>query len=84
VYKFLNKWPRRVHRWVAVPIALAIPLVVVIKLMGNRESMKIWEKWNQIPSLLILAMAITGVYLFPLSYIAKLKRNTRRAQNPDK
>lgn len=76
--KFLSKWLRKIHRWIAVPTALAIPAAVVIKLVGNPEMVDWWEKMDKIPSLLMLAMAISGAYLFLLPYIVKGQRNAKR------
>ena len=78
--KFLNKWFRQIHRWIAVPTALAIPVAVIIKLMGNSEMAELWEKWDKIPSILMLFMAITGAYLFLLPYIVKGQRKKKAAQ----
>ena len=33
--KWLSKWLRKFHRWIAVPTAIAIPAAVIIKLVGN-------------------------------------------------
>lgn len=69
--KFLNKWFRKFHRWIAVPTAIAIPIAVVIKLAGSDNLNNIWARLDKIPSLLMLVMAITGSYLFLLPYIVK-------------
>jgi hypothetical protein len=78
--KALNKWFRKIHRWIAVPTALAIPVAVVIKVMGNPGLAELWEKWDKIPSILMLFMAITGAYLFLLPYIVKGKRKKNSVQ----
>ncbi|MCI0521813.1 MAG: hypothetical protein L0Z70_16330 [Chloroflexi bacterium] len=77
--KFLSKWFRQFHRWIAVPTALVIPAAVVIKLVGSPELVAAWERLDKIPSLLMLIMAISGAYLFLLPYIAKGKRKKRTA-----
>lgn len=80
--KFLNKWFRKFHRWIAVPTALAIPLAVVIKFIGSPEIVAIWEKLDKIPSILMLIMAISGTYLFILPYITRGQRKKNRANKP--
>lgn len=75
--KFLNKWFRKIHRWIAVPTALLILTAVVIKMVGNPNIVAAWEKFDKLPSLLMLFMAITGSYLFLLPYIVKGKRKTK-------
>jgi hypothetical protein len=77
--KFLSKWLRKIHRWIAVPTALAIPMAFVIKLIGNQEIAALWTKWEKLPSLLMLVMALTGAYLFLLPYIAKAQRKKKKA-----
>ena len=61
--KVLNKWFRQIHRWIAIPTALLIPIAVVIKLVGSQEVIAAWEKLDKVPSILMLFMAITGSYL---------------------
>jgi len=75
--KFLNQWFRQIHRWIAIPTALLIPVAVVIKLVGNLEAIAWWEKWDKLPSIFMLFMAITGSYLYLLPYIVKAQRKQR-------
>jgi len=75
--KFLNKWLRKFHRWIAVPTALAIPAAVIIKFAGSPEMAATWEKLDKIPSILMLIMAISGSYLFLLPYIVKQQRKNK-------
>jgi hypothetical protein len=76
--KFLTKWSRKFHRWIAVPTALLIPVAVLIKLLGGPEVTAVWERLEQAPSILMLVMAISGTYLFLLPYIAKGQRKRRK------
>ena len=80
--KFLSKWFRKFHRWIAVPTALLIPVAVIIKLVGSPEIVAAWEKLDKIPSVLMLVMAISGAYLFLLPYIVKGKRK-RNVDTPN-
>lgn len=75
--KFFSKWFRKFHRWIAVPTALAIPVAVIIKFIGDPEIVAAWEKLDKIPSILMLVMAISGSYLFLLPYIVKAKRKKK-------
>jgi hypothetical protein len=75
--KFLNKWFRKIHRWIAVPTALLILTAVGIKIFGDSKISAAWEKIDQVPSLLMLFMAITGSYLFLLPYIVKGQRKKK-------
>jgi len=86
--KFLSKWFRKFHRWIAVPTALLIPIAAFIKLLGDPQTQAVWEKLDKIPSLLMLVMAISGAYLFLLPYIVKGQRKKRaaalqQAENPE-
>ncbi len=82
--KFLSKWFRKFHRWIAVPTALLIPVAVIIKLVGSPEVIAAWEKLDKIPSILMLVMAISGAYLFLLPYIVKGQRKKKAAvSQPD-
>ena len=75
--KFWSKWFRKFHRWIAVPTALLIPVAVIIKLIGDPQIAAAWEKLEQIPSILMLIMAISGSYLFLLPYIVKGQRKKK-------
>lgn len=75
--KFLNKWFRRFHRWIAVPTALVIPAAVIIKLFGDPQIVAAWERLDKIPSVLMLIMAITGAYLLLLPYIVRAQRKQK-------
>ncbi len=76
--KFLNKWLRKIHRWIAVPTAILIPIAVVIKFSGNPAGQALLKQFDKVQSLLMLALAITGAYLYLLPYIAKWQRKQRR------
>ena len=75
--KLLNKWFRKIHRWIAVPTALLILIAFIIKMVGNSEVAALWEKWDKLPSILMLFMAITGSYLYLLPYIVKAQRKQK-------
>jgi len=76
--KVLSKWFRKFHRWIAIPTALAIPAAVIIKLVGDPQLVAAWEKFDKIPSILMLIMAISGAYLFLLPYIVKGQRKKKQ------
>ncbi len=75
--KFLNKWFRKIHRWLAIPTALLIPLAIVFKLAGMELSSVFPAQFEQIQSLLILTLAITGAWLYLTPYFSKWQRNRR-------
>jgi hypothetical protein len=76
--KVLSKWFRKFHRWIAIPTALAIPAAVIIKLVGDPQLVAAWDKFDKIPSILMLIMAISGAYLFLLPYIVKGQRKKKQ------
>lgn len=78
--KLLNKWLRKIHRWIAVPTALLIPIRLTIEVAGNPAAIEFWAKWEKLPSILMLFMAITGGYLYLLPYIVKGQRKNKVAQ----
>ena len=75
--KFFNKWTRVVHRWFALPTLILIPLAVFAKFTGSGEHL-IPPQVEQIQSLLMLLLAITGGYLYLIPYLAKKSRNKRK------
>lgn len=74
--KFFNKWTRIIHRWFAVPTLILIPLAVFAKFSGTGEHLP--PQIEQIQSLLMLLLAISGGYLYLVPYIAKKNRNKRK------
>lgn len=78
--KFLNKWLRKIHRWIAVPTALLIPFRLIIEAMSNPSVLEFWDKWEKLPSMLMLFMAITSSYLYLLPYIVKGQRKQKALQ----
>ena len=75
--KFFNKWTRRFHRWIAVPTAILIPIAVILKFTGD-SSTHFPPQIEQLQSILMLIMAISGTYLYLLPYIVKGQRNRRK------
>jgi len=75
--KLFNKWLRRIHRWIAIPTALLIFFRLILEAVGNPAVLELWEKWDKLPSILMLFMAITGSYLYLLPYIVKGQRKKR-------
>jgi hypothetical protein len=75
--KWLSKWSRKFHRWIAVPTALLIPASLIIKLVGDPKLVAAWEKMDKIPSILMLIMALSGAFLYLLPYIIKGRRKKR-------
>ena len=82
--KFLNKWLRKIHRWIAVPTAILIPIAVVIKFSGNPSWQMVLKQFDKIQSLLMLVLAVTGTYLYLLPYITKWQRKQRQRRKTDR
>lgn len=80
--KVLAKWLRKFHRWIAVPTALAIPVAFVLKLVGDPQLTATWEKFEKLPSILMLVMALTGAYLYLLPYLVKWQRKRKAPVQP--
>jgi hypothetical protein len=69
--KFLNKWLRKLHRWLVLPfIAL---LLTVIFARGTT----LGDTSQRIQAALMIIMAITGAYLYLLPYWTKWQRRQR-------
>ena len=76
--RFFNKWTRVFHRWIALPTLILIPLAVISKFSSGKGFLP--PQAEQFQSLLMLLLAISGAYLYLLPYIAKWKRNRRKAR----
>lgn len=76
--KWFNKWFRKIHRWIAIPTAILIPLAVIIKFSGNPNWQVVFQQFEKLQSILMLLLAITGAYLLLLPYLSKWQRQQRR------
>ena len=76
--KFLNKWLRKIHRWLAIPMIIIVPIAIIIKLMGSDPSIAFPPQLEKLQEILLLTLVITGIYLYFIPYIAKWQRNRRQ------
>ena len=74
--KSFNKWLRIIHRWISVPTIILIPIAVYAKFSGGVKFLP--PQIDQVQSILILFLAISGAYLFLIPYIAKWGRSRRK------
>lgn len=81
--KWFNKWFRKVHRWIAIPTGLLIPIAIVFKLFGG-ESLGFPRQLEAVQSVLMLSMAITGMYLWLLPTLTKWSRDKKKRERSDK
>lgn len=72
--KFFNKWTRKFHRWIAVPTIIIIPLAVISKFSGSGEEHLPFQV-EQLQSILMLLLVISGSYLYLIPYFTKWARN---------
>ena len=77
--KSLNKWFRKIHRWISVPTFLSIPLMLFIRItkgayFGAPPHLEAAQQ------LLKFLLAVTGAYLYLLPYIVKGQRKKNNAQ----
>lgn len=75
--KFLNKWTRVFHRWIAIPTIIIIPLAVIAKFTGSSGA-HLPLPLEQLQAILMLLLVISGTYLYLIPYIAKWQRNRRK------
>lgn len=72
--KFFNKWTRKFHRWIAVPTIIIIPIAVISKFSGSgTEHLPL--QIEQLQSILMLLLVISGSYLYLIPYFTKWNRN---------
>lgn len=74
--KFLNKWTRIFHRWIAIPTIILIPLAVIAKFSGDATG-HLPPQLEQLQSVLMLLLVISGTYLYLIPYIARWQRSRR-------
>ncbi len=76
--KFLNKWLRKIHRWLAIPMIIIVPAAIIIKLMGSDPSIVFPPQLAKLQEILLLTLVLSGIYLYFIPYIAKWQRNRRQ------
>jgi len=64
----MNKYIRKLHRWLALPF---VAMLLTVALTRNTSGGDATQRVQQI---LMLIMAITGVYLFVLPWWTKWRR----------
>ena len=69
--KFLNKYVRKSHRWLALPFVV---LIIALLLTRNTSAGFAVQRAQQI---LMLVMAVSGLYLFVLPWWTKWRRRER-------
>ena len=74
--KFFNKWTRKFHRWIAIPMIIIIPLAVISKFSGGGAE-RLPPQIEQPQSLLLLLLVVSGTYLYLIPYFTKWQRNRR-------
>ncbi len=72
--KFLNKWFRKLHRWLVLPFITL--LLTVIFARGTA----LGDTAQRIQAAFMIIMAITGSYLYLLPYLTKWKRQRAQTQ----
>ncbi len=75
--KFFNKWTRKFHRWIAIPTIIIIPLAVISKFSGGGTE-HLPPQIEQLQSILMLLLVISGTYLYLIPYLTKWQRNRRK------
>ena len=61
-----NKWIRQLHRWLSIVFTLAVIATAIA--LAQKEPL-IWMSY--MPLLPLALLAVTGLYLFVLPYVAR-------------
>lgn len=70
----MNKWVRRIHRWVSMAFTLTVLATVVA--LAQAEPL-VWVSY--LPLFPLAALFFTGLYLFALPHVAKRRARRRTA-----
>jgi len=76
--KFLNKWLRKTHRWLSIPMIIIVPIAIIIKLTGSDPSIVFPPQLEKFQEILLMTLVLTGIYLYFIPYIAKWQRKQRQ------
>ena len=70
--KFLNKYLRKFHRW------LALPFITIIIVLAVSRGTQVGDVAQRMQQVMMLILAVSGAYLFLLPYLTKWQRQRRR------
>ncbi|CAL9495496.1 hypothetical protein SUDANB95_03306 [Actinosynnema sp. ALI-1.44] len=70
----MNKWVRRIHRWVSMAFTLTVLATVVA--LAQAEPL-VWVSY--LPLFPLSVLFFTGLYLFALPHVAKRRAHRRTA-----
>ena len=77
---FINKWIRRIHRWLVLPFTLAVIVVIAGGIMQGEAYVA--PGWLGLIGILsILLLALTGIYMFVQHYWSTWRRKVRTSSN---
>jgi uncharacterized iron-regulated membrane protein len=76
--KFLNKWLRKIHRWLSIPMIIIVPIAIIIKLTGSDPNIVFPPQLEKFQEILLMTLVFSGIYLYFMPYIAKWQRNQRQ------
>ncbi len=68
----MNKYVRKFHRWLALPFIVLILAAILLRTTPAGTSIQ------RVQQVLMLTMAVTGLYLFLLPWWTKWRRNVRK------
>ncbi len=77
--KFLNKYTRKIHRWLVIPFVIVVfTLTFIIGAPAGPAGGGGNMQWlRQLQQVLMFCLIVTGVYLFLLPYLTKWLRKRR-------
>jgi len=70
--KFLNKYTRKLHRWLALPFVTLLIITVAVR---NTPAGLAAQRAQQI---ILLTMALTGLYLYVLPWWVKWRKHHKK------
>ena len=75
----LNKWNRKIHRWLGLPLVLAFVVIIVNSIrQGEAFQLSGWLTVVAIGSL--LGLLLTGTYMFVQHYWGRWQRARRSSR----
>lgn len=72
--KSLYAWSRKIHRWLAVPAVIIVPLMVVLRVIGSDSGTGLPKPVEMAQSFIMLGLVITGVTLYLVPKLIKRQR----------
>ncbi|MBN1524936.1 MAG: hypothetical protein JW904_10655 [Spirochaetales bacterium] len=79
----VTKWARKLHRWLAYPTIILVPLMIVLRMVNSGAEEAVPGIIVMLQSFLMLSLVLSGLILFVGPKLIKRSAAARAARKAD-